>query len=68
METLVLLLCLNSMSSCDEMNARAVWRADMTTLTCEEKLPSLVDYIKTNKLNPKNGYYVLTCRPLEPSA
>jgi hypothetical protein len=68
MSMLILFMCLNSMSSCDESNAPAVWRAAMTNLTCEERVAGLVNYINSNRLNPVNGYYQLQCRPLEPKA
>lgn len=68
MSVLVLMMCLNSMASCDEGNAKAVWRAEMPNLTCEEKIPTLVSYIKDNRLNPVNGYYSLACRSVMPGA
>ena len=60
MSLLIVLICLQS--PCDELNAHAVWRAEMTTGECDAKLPALVEYVQEYRLNPPKGYYKLHCR------
>lgn len=68
MAILVLMMCLNSMTECTEMNSPAVWRAEMPKMQCNDKIPTLVRTIDENNLNPVNGFYMITCRPQEPGA
>lgn len=68
MSMLVLIMCLNSMPSCDTTNAPAVWRATMQNMQCSDEKTKLFNRIVGESLNPVNGYYVISCEKQDPAA